>query len=416
MGDTVLTFQHTKMRVCLLLLLTAFCSGRDDFANIQEMLDHHVEKYRLIGVDVGAFSADGEWLMRAQSGEKIYGEGNPILETDMFIMGSSGKSMTSTMAARVVAQGYINWNTTTKELFHDTGLFDVHPSYWSSTLEQFVSHGSGAPGLDVVVSEYYNMVDYIFNKTSWDPNYDNRPERLFLSKTLLENEVTVPQGTFLYSIGGFTVAGTMLEVATNKTFEQLMMEELFIPLGMEGCGFGPTTTDPVRPPVQPWGHFSDSWAAHIAPVTPGPYANIASPMIPDGGLHCNLESWKNYLSAHLTQDEDFLPKDMWEHLHTPVTQNFYGFGWMIDSSNPFIGTTWSHGGTDGHNFAQCFLIPRFGIGMNIGMNNAGGINGGLQGTGFGKVLEWVGTNLFSKEVGAEVRKLVKKSTFDELLL
>ena len=39
---------------------------------------------------------------------------------DMYIMGSAGKSMTSTMAARVVAQGHIRWNSTTKEIFHDT--------------------------------------------------------------------------------------------------------------------------------------------------------------------------------------------------------------------------------------------------------------------------------------------------------
>ena len=38
----------------------------------------------------------------------------------MHILGSSGKSMTSTMAARVVAKGYISWKTTTKEIFHDT--------------------------------------------------------------------------------------------------------------------------------------------------------------------------------------------------------------------------------------------------------------------------------------------------------
>ena len=38
----------------------------------------------------------------------------------MYIMGSAGKSMTSTMAARVVAQGHIRWNSTTKEIFHDT--------------------------------------------------------------------------------------------------------------------------------------------------------------------------------------------------------------------------------------------------------------------------------------------------------
>merc|ERR1711992_25798 len=101
-----------------------------------------------------------------------------------------------------------------------------------------------------------------------------------------------------------------------------MTEELFLPLGMEGCGFGPTTTDPSLPPQQPWGHLSDQWGSNIAPVTPGPYANVASPMIPDGGLHCNLDSWKNYLTAHLRQDEDFLPSDIWEYIHTPITGGF----------------------------------------------------------------------------------------------
>merc|ERR1711936_1179187 len=238
------------MLLSLLLVGLAGCNAQEDFGNIQEMLDHNVARYRMVGAGVGSFTSFGQWLTKGVSGERIKGEGTPIGDEDMFIMGSAGKSMTSTMAARVVAQGYINWNTTTKEMFHDTGLFNVHQSFWPSTLEQFLSHGSGAPGLDVVVDQYHEMIDYIFNKTSWDEGYDNRPERIFLSKTLLENKVTVPQGSFLYSIGGFTVAGTMLELATNKTFEQLMMEELFIPLGMDGCGFGPTTVDDSLPPVQ----------------------------------------------------------------------------------------------------------------------------------------------------------------------
>merc|ERR1719466_603004 len=362
----------------------------------------------MIGLDVGSFVSTGDWLLRGQAGERVYKEGTPIGDEDMFIMGSAGKSMTSTMAARVVAQGYINWNTTTKEIFHDTGLFNGHESFWPSTLEQFLSHGSGAPGLDVVIADYYDMVDYIFNKTSWEPDYDNRPERQFMAKTILENKVTVPQGTFLYSIGGFTVAGAMLELATGKTFEQLMMDELFIPLAMDGCGFGPTTLDSSLPPVQPWGHLGDQWAINNAPVTPGPYANVASSMIPDGGLHCNLDSWKNYLAAHLRMDEDFLPKDQWEHIHTAITQGFYGFGWMHDNSQPFIGTVLSHGGTDGHNFAMTYIIPQLGIGINTGMNNAGVMNpGSLQGRGYGEVLAWVGEHLFGKQLGPAAATLLR---------
>ena len=42
------------------------------------------------------------------------------------------------------------------------GLFDVHPSFQNSTLESFVSHGSGAPGLDIVVDKYHDMVGNIY--------------------------------------------------------------------------------------------------------------------------------------------------------------------------------------------------------------------------------------------------------------
>ena len=64
---------------------------------------------------------------RAYAGERIFGSGVPIGGEDMYILGSSGKSMTSTMAARVVAKGYISWKTTTKEIFQDTVCISKHP-------------------------------------------------------------------------------------------------------------------------------------------------------------------------------------------------------------------------------------------------------------------------------------------------
>ena len=62
------------------------------------------------------------------------------------------------------------------------------------------------------------------------------------------------------------------------------------------------------------------------------------------------------------------------------------------------------------------MIPRFGIGLNIGVNNGGSMQrGSLQGVGFGKVVEWVGAHLLGKENGAEIRKIVEKTMFDDSL-
>ena len=55
-----------------------------------------------------------------------------------------------------------------------------------------------------------------------------------------------------------------------------MLQELYEPLGMTGCGFGPTTTTTDKPAAQPWGesyitsssndtflgHLGDSWNTH----------------------------------------------------------------------------------------------------------------------------------------------------------
>merc|ERR1712172_63821 len=85
-------------------------------------------------------------------------------------------------------------------------------------------------------------------------------------------------------------------------------------------------------------------------------------------------------------DDDFLPKDIWTYIHTPITQGFYGFGWMIDNSNAETGAILQHGGTDGHNFAQAITVPRFQIGLNIGTNNGGGLSESRQSAGFQKII------------------------------
>ena len=88
------------------------------------------------------------------------------------------------------------------------------------------------------------------------------------------------------------------------------------------------------------------------------------------------------------------------------------------------GTVLTHGGTDGHNFANCYLLPRqvtfllfglfyfspayifkcslellpteklseilrFGVGINMGTNNGGGLGRTRQAAGFGKIVTWI---------------------------
>jgi len=373
---------------CTILLSLLFLNVKGQFEGLetlQEVLDLSVSKYKIVGVAASGFTGYSGTVLSAQSGTRKFGDETPIEFSDQWVMGSNTKSMVSTVAARVVELGFINWTTTTKDIFHDAGLFEVNEGYWESSLELFLSHGSGAPGLLPVQADFPFMTDEVFNKTSWEPDYDNRAERIYVASTLLKEKPYQPLYTYEYSIGGFTVAGCMLEVATGKTFEQLCKELLFEPLQMDGCGFGPTTTDSSLPPLAPWGHLSDPFGYLNLPILPGLTSNIGSALVPDGGIKCNLDSWQNYLVAHMTKDATFLPAEQWEHIHTPIVGGFYGFGWFV-YNDPTAGTVLTHGGTDGHNFANCMVIPRFQVGANFGYNNG---MGGIQGIASDRLFEWI---------------------------
>jgi len=51
--------------------------------------------------------------------------------------------------------------------------------------------------------------------------------------------VTKPGTTFAYSNMGYTIAGTMIEHAAKTTWEEMVVQRIFIPLGLETAGFGP---------------------------------------------------------------------------------------------------------------------------------------------------------------------------------
>ena len=51
-----------------------------------------------------------------------------------------------------------------------------------------------------------------------------------------------PGETFTYSNMGFVFVGAMLERTTGKTWEELVTDRVFAPLGLASAGFGPQAT------------------------------------------------------------------------------------------------------------------------------------------------------------------------------
>src|SRR5207248_3810584 len=101
-----------------------------------------------------------------------------------------------------------------------------------------------------------------------------------------------PDTKFIYSNAGYSIAGHMAEKVTGKSWEDLMREKIFRPLGMTTAGFGAPGTRARND--QPRGHKADGSA-----VEPGPGADNPVAIAPANAVHCSISDWAKFAAANL---------------------------------------------------------------------------------------------------------------------
>ena len=77
-------------------------------------------------------------------GTRRAGVNIPVTINDRFHLGSDTKAMTSLLAAMLVEEGKLRWNTTLAEVFPELAE-KMDAGFRNVTLEQLLSHTSGIP-------------------------------------------------------------------------------------------------------------------------------------------------------------------------------------------------------------------------------------------------------------------------------
>jgi CubicO group peptidase (beta-lactamase class C family) len=168
---------------------------------------------------------------------------SPVTLEDKWHHGSLTKSMTATLAAILVREGRVQWQSTLADVFPDWAP-RMNAAWRAVTLEQLTSNRGGAPG-DLSASGIWTLL--------WNFVGTPRESRRLLLERLTVLAPSSPPGTqYEYSNAGFALAGHMLETVMDQPWEELMTIRLFEPLGMASAGFGvPATPRYIN---QPWGH------------------------------------------------------------------------------------------------------------------------------------------------------------------
>ena len=245
----------------------------------------------------------------ASVGVRRAGTEDPIRPDDPFHIGSCTKAMTATVAARLVEQGKLRWETTLAEAFPQLKQA-IHSDYHTVTLRQLLYHRAGLP-------EDRTPDPALFLRLR-SLEGEMRRQRLEATKWVLERTpAATPDTHFAYSNFGYMVAGAMLEQVAQRSWEQLLQEHLFKPLRMRAAGFGP--------PKQVAGHNGK-------PPQPRQFDN--PPVLgPAGRVHCSLRDWAAFARLHLRgargEKTTLLRPESFAALHADPYRQGYAMGWGV---------------------------------------------------------------------------------------
>ncbi|HST02483.1 MAG TPA: serine hydrolase domain-containing protein, partial [Usitatibacter sp.] len=260
-----------------------------------------------------------------------------------------------------VEAGELRFDETLAEaLPEDAARMD--PAYRRVTLLQLLSHTAGLPSL----TSGTQLPAYMAIASR---SRGVREQRAAIARHALASPPTTPIGQFQYSNLGFIVAGAVAEARTGKSWEELLRERVFAPLGITHAGFGPPGS--AAKVDQPRGHQLES--GKLVALPPGKDADNPPWLGPAGTIHITLEDWMRFASDQMDGAlgrGKLLRPENYRRLFTPVTGN-YALGWGAKMDDDHIASVITHTGSNGYWLAEVRIMPKQHAILLVAMNSGG---------------------------------------------
>jgi len=365
------------LRVLLLTLLwqvspPSAADTRDNAAKIDKLMSQYADCCSFTGT---VLVSDHDKVLFKRGYGLANREWNiPNMPEVKFRLGSITKQFTSMLVMQQVAKGSIKL---------DGHLSDYLPYYRQDTgskvtISQLLSHTSGIPSytddpkfFPDVSRNYYTVEDFVKKFCSGDLQFE-------------------PGTKFHYDNSGYFLVGAILERVTGKTYETLLKESIFGPLGMKDSGYD------HHADILP--NRATGYQQELGGVENAPYLDMSLPYAA-GSLYSTVEDLYKWDQTLYT--DKLVPNELKQSLFTPNLEH-YGYGWdirTIPADEPGTGQTMiSHGGgINGFNTLEQRLVGDHDL--IVILNNTPGAN-------LGEMAKGIRAILYGKEPTAPKRPLV----------
>ena len=321
--------------------------------------------------DYGQFNGT---VLVAENGKIIYKKGFGLAEMEWnipnkpdtkFRLGSITKQFTSMLILQLVEEGKLSLE----------GKLSDYLSYYREdtgkkvNIHHLLTHTSGIPS-------YTNLPNF-GREISRNPY----PVEEFVKKFCSGDLEFEPGAKFSYNNSGYFLLGAVIEKTTGKTYEKVLEERIFQPLGMKNSGYDHYATIMTG--------RAAGYEQSLDGYTNAPYLDMSLPYAA-GSLYSTVEDL--YIWDQALYTDRLLPGKMKELLFKPHVQNpgsAYGYGWAVGKKKlpqskrevSFVG---HGGGINGFNT----LIERYVDDKHliVLLNNTGGTVLGEMSTAIGRIL------------------------------
>jgi CubicO group peptidase (beta-lactamase class C family) len=280
-------------------------------------------------------------LLKQAYGLADYEAGRPFNTATVFDTGSVTKQFTAAAILTLQQRGLLSVQDPLQRFFPHTP-----PDKATITLHQLLTHSSGL----------------VENLSGGDYSVVSREQ--FMQRLFASELQSTPGIEFAYSNAGYGLLGLVIEQVSGQSYEAFLQQWLFLPAGMDQTGYVHPKWKPEQLavgyyqetrwyqriwhrlskselPARRWGSPLDhSWAED------GPWWNLHA----NGGLLStlsDLQLWHQALQSDRILNEE--QRSLLFAPHQPTTRPglYYGYGWIIDTTNPELGTVIRHGGSNG---------------------------------------------------------------------
>ena len=353
------------------LLIAGVLMSHPDWAQAQDtrltkeylskILSEARKNYNVPAIAVTVMDSKTLVLQEIQ-GVRVFDKSEQATLNDYFHIGSCSKSVLAMMAAKLIEQKKITWQTKFFEVFPEL-KDEANSAYRDITLEDLFLGEAG-------IKAYTNAEAEPF--PDYGPAVNDK--RLEFIKYLIAQPPSTEKkdGRFqhLYSNAGYTMASAMLEKGSGQKYEELVKQTLTDGLGMSVRIGWPNSVSPD----QPWGHMVTKGKIETFP--PEHAYKLPYLIIPAGDLSMTPMDYAKYTQLHLRGlrgNDNYISSEAYRYIH------FGHDGFSLGVANGVLGGKRYSGfdGSAGTFFCRSIIVPESDFAFTILMN-AGSGSGAME--------------------------------------